>query len=79
MEPKVIQQVHVSDDLDIYLTDWNGTTMELTYRASANPGSVTEVIGIVDDKVVMPEFWFAKTYLDKFIEANPTEDNPITI
>ena len=69
---KVIQMVKTSEDNNLWITDFNTETNELTFRVSREPKHLqTEKIIIKDDTVYTNLYFFHVSFLQKFLKEKP--------
>jgi len=68
----IIQQVHISNEITLYITKCNLETKSLTYRLSTMPKlEMEETFTIKDsDKVALPLYYFSLGYLNRFLHLN---------
>ena len=69
---KIIQQVHISNDITLYITKCDMDNLILHYRLSTMPKILCEEQFTIKDMitVALPLYFFSLGYLNKFLTLN---------
>lgn len=73
---KVLQIVHINNDIAIYITDCNTTEQIVSFRVSDNPShKMQEKYKIENGLVYTKPFYFSQFFIDKFLQENQDEES----
>ena len=68
---KIIQQVVINKDVNLYITEINLEEQKMKYRLSSMPAILMEeFFKVKDDKCSLPLYFFHVHYVNNFLKLN---------